>query len=227
MRELQQRVLEASGKVMIFTDANAWIGNIPSVITKRDDEKLRIFKHTSQKSDIDPQGEWFIAEMNSVDMIVLNGLKSEAQYTYDHPGREAKSIVDFIIANEQALETVTDVAYSDYRGSLCTDHLLISVKVWHDQQQPIPKRKVKRVRRKKKPVMNFLRAVTRRDGFWKCLEAECKQSLKDFTTILGQSIDEDYTAFKSKLEEAVSTTLKNTKPIRTLLKARLQAEFEY
>src|SRR5690348_6528169 len=78
---------------------------------------------------------------------------------------------------------------------------------------------VKRVRRKKKPVMNFLRSVTRRDGFWKCLEAECDQSLKDFATILGQPIDEDYAAFKSKLEEAVSTTLKNTKPIRTLLKA--------
>ena len=106
-------------------------------------------------------------------MIVLNG-----QYTYDHPGREVKSIVDFIVANEQALETGTDVD----RESLCTDHLLISVKVWHDQQQPIPKRKVKRVRRKKKPVMNFLRAVTRRDGFWKCLEAECKvsKSLRQF-----------------------------------------------
>src|SRR6185312_13081388 len=203
MRELQQRTLETSGKVMILTDANAWIGNIPSVITKRDDEKLKIFKRTSQKNDVNPQGEWFIAEMNSVDMIILNGIKSEAQYTYDHPGREAKSIVDFIVANEQAFEIVTDVAYSDCRESLCTDHILVSTQVWHDQQRPISKCKVKRVRRKKKPVMNFLRSVTRRDGFWKCLEAECDQSLKEFTTILGQSIDEDYAAFKSKLEEAV------------------------
>jgi len=155
MREPQQRTLETSGKVMRLTDANAWIGNIPSVITKRDDEKLKIFKRTSQKNDVNPQGEWFIAEMNSVDMIILNGIKSEAQYTYDHPGREAKSIVDFIVANEQAFEIVTDVAYSDCRESLCTDHILVSVQVWHDQQQPIPKRKVKRVRRKKKPVMNF------------------------------------------------------------------------
>ena len=122
----------------------------------------------------------------------------------------------------QALETVTDVAYC--RESLCTDHILVSVQVWYDQQQQIPKRKMKRVRRNRKPMMNFLRSVTRRDGFWKCLEAECNQSLKDFATILGQSIDEDYTAFKSKLEEAVSTTLKNTKPIRTLLKARLKAD---
>ena len=211
MRELQQRVLEASGKVMILTDANAWIGNSPSTITKRDDKKLKIFNRASVKNEINTQGEWFISEMNSVDMIVLNGIKSEAQYTYDHPGREAKSIVDFIVANEQAFDIITDVAYSDCRESLCTDHILISVQVWHDLQPSIPKRKVKRVRRKKKPMMNFLRSVTRRDGFWKCLE----QSLRDFVAILGQSIDEDYATFKSKLEEAVSTTLKNTKPIRT------------
>ena len=74
MRELQQRVLEASGKVMILTDANAWIGNIPSLITNRD-EKLRIFERATQKSETNPQGEWFISEMNSVDMIVLNGIK--------------------------------------------------------------------------------------------------------------------------------------------------------
>ena len=154
-------------------------------------------------------------------MIVLNGIKSEAQYTYDHPGREAKSIVDFIL-NEQTLEVVTDVAYHDCRESLCTDHILLSVQVSQEEQlQPLPKRKVKRVRRKKKPIMNFL-TVTRRDGFWKCLEAECDQSLQDFTNF-GQPIDEDYATFKSKLEEAVSITLKNTKPIRTLLKSKTES----
>jgi hypothetical protein len=194
------------------------------MITKGDSEKASSFMRTSKKVEVNAQGEWFMSEMNSVNMIVLNGIKSEAEYTYDHPGREAKSIVDFILVNEQTLEVVTDVAYHDCRESLCTDHILLSVQVSQEAQLQLPKRKVKRVRRKKKPIMNFLRTVTRRDGFWKCLEVECDQSLQDFTTILGQPIDKDYATFKSKLEEAVSITLKNTKPIRTLLKARLKAD---
>ena len=39
--------------------------------------------------------------MNNVDMIVLNGVKSVARCTYDHPGREARSVVDFVVVNEQ------------------------------------------------------------------------------------------------------------------------------
>ena len=61
---------------------------------------------------------------------------------------------------------------------------------------------------------------------WKCLESECDQRLQDFETILGQSIDKDYETFKSRLKKAVSATLKNTKPIRTLLKARLRSSEE-
>ena len=52
------------------------------------------------------------------------------------PGREAKSIVDFIVVNEQALEAVTDLSYTDCRESLCTDHILVSVQVQHDLQPP-------------------------------------------------------------------------------------------
>jgi len=49
MRELQQRVLEPKGKVIILTDANAWIGDMPSVITKGDSEEASIFKRMSEK----------------------------------------------------------------------------------------------------------------------------------------------------------------------------------
>src|SRR4051812_49252332 len=111
---------------------------------------VAIFKRTSEKNDTNSQGKWFISEMNSVDMIVLNGIKSEAKYTYDHPGREAKSIVDFIVVNEEAFKIVKDVAYTDCRESLFTDHILISVQVLYEQSQQTPKRKAARVRKKKK-----------------------------------------------------------------------------
>ena len=52
--------------------------------------------------------------MNSVNMIILNGIKSEAKYTYDHPSREATSVVDFIVTDEKAFKTCSDMQYLDY-----------------------------------------------------------------------------------------------------------------
>ena len=37
MIELQQRVLESKGNVIIMTDANGWIGELPSLVAKKED----------------------------------------------------------------------------------------------------------------------------------------------------------------------------------------------
>ena len=70
--------------------------------------------------------------MNSIDMIILNGVRSQARYTYDHAGREARSIVDYIAVRESMIDKVSEIKYVDCRERLQTDHILISVHVQHD-----------------------------------------------------------------------------------------------
>jgi len=225
MIELQQRILEASGKVVILTDANAWIGEIPSVITHHEEgleKSIQTYPRTSEKKETNPQGEWFLSSMNNVDMIVLNGLKSMALCTYDHPGKEAKSIVDFVVVNQQAFKVVSDLSYVDCRESLCTDHILVSVQVEYDSKAR--KRKTPRRKKRRKGQMKYLRTVKQKDPFWESLAEECDRSLEDFATILGQTPTEDYAAFKAKLASAISIAWKNSKPMRTCLKATLKSD---
>lgn len=66
-------------------------------------------------------------EMNSVNMIVVNGIKTEAKYTYDILAREARSIVDYIVVKESMLDRVSEIQYIDERNDLQTDHIMLSM----------------------------------------------------------------------------------------------------
>jgi len=235
MIELQQRVLESEAKnqkVILLTDANAWIGELPSMVSTLEGEynaEVTIFKRTSEKIEINNQGRWFVSAMNDVDLIIVNGIRSLAKYTYDHPGREARSVVDFVAVNQKAYTVVSDLSLIDCRESLCTDHMMIcmSVQVEHKESKAAEApAKPKQVRRDK-PVMKFLKAVTRGDkSFWEALKSECEKSLCDFVPINTRSPDEDYNIMKTKLIEAVQNTLKHTKPTETIFTASLKSNRE-
>ena len=71
------------------------------------------------------QGDWFLTNLNSVDMLILNGLRKIARFTYEHPTREANSVVDFVCVNSLAFDKTSDVSYLDQRLELDTDHLMV------------------------------------------------------------------------------------------------------
>lgn len=226
MQELQQAILETKGKVILLTDANGWIGQRPSTISESQDgyeRQTHTFERTSKKKESNKQGEWFIDEMNSIDMIVMNGVRSEADYTYNHPGREASSVIDFVVANKSAYDVLSDLSYVDCRDSLQTDHILVTVQLQHTET--IARKAGKRGRRKKgkKPAMEALKTITNKDPFWKSLKIVCDEQLKDFATIPGNSINDDYAELKTKLTEAVETTLARTKPMHVALTAKLKS----
>ena len=50
MIELQQRVLESKGNIIIMTDANGWIGELPSLVAKKEDGYEREGR-TSEKQE--------------------------------------------------------------------------------------------------------------------------------------------------------------------------------
>jgi hypothetical protein len=114
MEEVQQKILERfSEEVILLTDANGWIGNKPSTISQEvgSGRQTTTYTRTSVRSETNRQGEWFLTSMDNVNMIVLNGIRSQAQYTYDHPGREARSVVDFVAVNEKLYNSVSDITY--------------------------------------------------------------------------------------------------------------------
>jgi hypothetical protein len=67
--------------------------------------------------------------MNSSNLLILNGLKSKAQSTFVHISREASSVVDYICADESTFKKSSDLFYRDFRELLETDHLLVGLDV--------------------------------------------------------------------------------------------------
>ena len=66
--------------------------------------------------------------MNSINMVIINGIKKETQNTYEHQTLESKSVIDFVIVDEKTLDKTTDIEYNDFRIELNTDHVMLSVK---------------------------------------------------------------------------------------------------
>ena len=66
MQELQTNLLslKQKGKVIVLTDANAWIGEEPSIIEITENER-RVCERKCYKAEINNQGKWFVSCMNS------------------------------------------------------------------------------------------------------------------------------------------------------------------
>ena len=130
IEEIQQRLL-ARDRALLLIDANAWIGTLASSVAKVGDgmEDEVTYERKSEKIETNKQGEIFVESMNSINMVILNGIKSIAQYTYDHPGREARSVIDYIVTSNYMFDQVSDITYVDCRERLETDHKLLYVDV--------------------------------------------------------------------------------------------------
>jgi len=217
------------------SDANGWIGELPSrvsTIIDGEQKEEREYARKSEKKETNKQGKWFLEEMNSINMVIVNGLKTEAKHTYDTLSREAKSIVDYIAVKESMLEEVSEITYIDERNDLQTDHILLSM--YFDRKEEVKteieiesarRRKRRRAKEKaKKPAMEFMKVVTREDPFWDELENHCDDSLREFVVQGETKIDEDYSVFKEKLKQGVENTLRKCKPHRHHLTARLRED---
>jgi hypothetical protein len=226
MIELQERIISSEDKFMLMTDSNAWVGERPSTIeTERGGEM--VFERKSEHKETNKEGEWFVSNMDSCNVIILNGTRNTALYTYDHPGRDAKSVVDYIAVNERSHKYVTDIAYTDCREILSTDHNLISVLVRCEKDKQ-PENNLRTIRTKKKKrqpqsAMQQLKTVTRTDPFWSVLKSKCERQFVEYKTKETSTIDEDYNEFKRQVEETVGKAIKEQKPIATTLKARLRS----
>ena len=226
MQELQTDILtlKQSGEVVIFTDANAWIGEQPSILEIAEDER-KIYERKSEKPDINTQGKWFVSCMNSINMIILNGVKSKAKHTFDHPGREAASIVDFVVVDEKVFDASSDIQYFDYREALDTDHWMITlglrVTLQLETNNKTHKRQLPTCSKTRKN-MDLLKKITMKDTFWDAYEQECEQAARNFEITEENSMNQEYEKFKEMLHTSLNEALSKHKPTLTTLTARLK-----
>lgn len=224
MEELQTNLLllKEKGEVVILTDANAWIGQEPSVIESENESRL--WERKSVKVETNNQGKWFVSCMNSVNMIILNGVKTPAKSTFDNLNRQAASIVDFVV-DEKVFKKCSDMKYSDYRELLETDHWMISIEIPMNRRT----KEVKRTKKRKTEVtsitkrnMNLLKKVTLRDPFWKSYQRKSNSIMTHFELKEDSPIDEDYSYFRYLLHFSLFEALRTHKPLTTTLTARLK-----
>lgn len=117
LSELEADIVEfqQQGMVMCMGDFNAHIGNIPSIIGRE------TFGRVSCDGNTDCYGKTFVSAMNSVGFVILNGVNSVADFTYDGPA--GKSVVDFICVDSMYFNSVSDVVcIDDVRNIFDTDH---------------------------------------------------------------------------------------------------------
>jgi len=89
------------------------------------------------------------------------------------------------------------------------------------EEKEIKEERLKGVERK--PLMEFLKRVTKCDPFWAGLEFSCNQSLAGFFASESGGSEADYERFKTLLGEAARNSLKMRKPVDMRLTARLKS----
>ena len=228
MEEIQERLVQRD-RCMLMVDSNAWIGEMPSVVAKGDidgEQEETSYERKSEKKEINKQGEKFIEDMNSTNMIILNGVRHIAKYTYDHVGREAKSVIDYIVVSRDMYTKTSDITYVDCRERVDTDHILLYVDVNVDEQTVLPtqeqKKQIHRRKKSKRPVMNALKNITRKDPFWKVLESVCDRNFENFDINRENTVEEAYTTLKQTITDSVKESLAQAKPINITLTAKLR-----
>ena len=90
------------GKVIVLGDFNCRIALLPSAVCRNDAYYVfnRNTKDTEfRESEAFSRGKEFIDSMNSVNMIVLNGIDSGGDFTFLHPNG-GSSIIDYITLSD-------------------------------------------------------------------------------------------------------------------------------
>jgi len=124
---VMQGLLEFKDKVksnenwIILGDFNCRIGSLPSEIScDVEDEVIMVFNRESKDPKIYANGREFVSCMNSIKMVIVNGLKEIADITYDGLG---DSVIDFICVPYCLFDKVSlnvkkiggAIKYSDHR----------------------------------------------------------------------------------------------------------------
>lgn len=126
--ELEKDILEFSklGRVIVMGDFNTRIGNVESSILKNDVRYSFPRRNQDHKfgSQIRERGIRFVESMNACNMVILNGLETEAECTCINITK-GQSVVDYIIIQDKLILKEEVKKRSRYRTN--------TMKVWTEE----------------------------------------------------------------------------------------------
>lgn len=93
-------------KIIVMGDFNRRIGNLPSAISS--ENSRTVFKRNSQDIHVTRQvkraGRLLVETMNAWDMLIMNGIDSGGEYTYERKGKKGTSVIDYIMLDKELVE---------------------------------------------------------------------------------------------------------------------------
>ena len=112
----------ADSQVVVAGDFNARIGELKNEVAKEEARERK-----SQDKVVDARGKRLMKLMNKAGLYVVNGVKEEADFTFEHANGEGASVIDLIWVSESA-EVGTCEEWSE--ASCCIgDHSLVAVDI--------------------------------------------------------------------------------------------------
>ncbi len=141
------RFFKQKGAVIVMGDFNRRIGKLPSVVREQ-----QIYLHRKSQDKQVKQGRLLMEVMNACDMVVLNGLEEEAQFTFEND--QGESLIDYIgldvdLVNVQPIHDVEEINEEHESGRIidCQGQILgsesnmsyipSSLTVWNNPQDVI------------------------------------------------------------------------------------------
>ena len=238
IEEIQEHFVPRD-RCMLMADANVWIGEIPSTVANTNgviEGEDTVYERISEKKDITTHGAQFVQKMDSVNMIILNGVKTVAQYTYDHPGQEAKSIIDYIAVSRSVYPVVSQIFYDDIREQIETDHIMLYVDVekggeplthpadagpGRSRKEKRREQKQRKAKKNKHSALQKLKQAGVKDPIWKVLEGACERNFQEFTVDNSQTVEQASNNFKNTVVKSAEETIQQSQPIKITMRAKL------
>jgi hypothetical protein len=146
LHELQQDILrlkEIGGKVVVLGDFNCRIGSRSNFLggDSSDDTKMLEVARSSEDRVISSQGQNLLDRLNAVGMIVVNGIREKARFTFQGKGR---SVIDLFWVDYKDMHQVLEVKVWNREMEIMDkmDHRIVTIdwqgtgQSMHDPQQP-------------------------------------------------------------------------------------------
>ena len=131
MEEVQEDVGKWRGRVVVLGDFNSRVGELPNVMIDGEDDDRVECKRQSKDKKTDWRGKYLMREMNASGLVVVNGVKEEAEWTSVQVKRKKEgtgcSVIDLVCVAWEAWHEWGEMKVWDMaEAGLQADHRMVT-----------------------------------------------------------------------------------------------------